>query len=388
MSKPIYLDYAAATPVDPGVLSAMQLYFAKQFYNPSATYLAGQAVHSKLESLRSKLAQTLGIKAPEIVFTAGGTEANNLAIQGVMDTFPAANVVVSSIEHESVLVPAKKYSYKLAPVRSDGLIDVKELIGLIDSRTVLVSVMYANNEIGTIQPLKQIAAELAQIRRSRQHSGNKLPLYFHSDACQAANTLDMHAGRLGLDLMTINGGKAYGPKQSGALFIKTGTQLTAQLLGGGQERGLRSGTENVAFAAGLATAIVQAQAGRAAEQKRLLGLQARFVSRLSELPGVSINGSLNRRLSSNINANFSGQDNERLMMMLDEMGVQCAVGSACSASNDQPSHVLSAIGLSEVEAQQSLRFSMGKSTTAEQIDKVLEVLKVCLSDRQNEQDSN
>lgn len=363
MTDVIYLDHAAATPMDPAVAKAMQPYFTEKFHNPSALYLAAKAVSHDIADARAKVAARLGARPGEIVFTAGGTEANNLAIHGVMRQYPDANLVVSAIEHESVLRPSAEYDYKEAPVLAHGEVDLAALEKLIDDRTVLVSIMYANNEIGTIEPLSQVAELLDGIRKARAKKGNDLPLYFHTDACQAAAYLDLHTARLGVDLMTINGGKIYGPKQSGALYVRAGMELKPQILGGGQERGLRSGTENVAGIIGLSAALELVQDCRHDEISRLQGLQRLFIELLEEkLPGVQVNGSRRHRLPNNVHITIPGQDNERLVMALDEVGVQAAAGSACSASNEEPSHVLRAIGLSESDAQASLRMTMGRST--------------------------
>ncbi|HTE57748.1 MAG TPA: cysteine desulfurase family protein [Verrucomicrobiae bacterium] len=373
--KLIYMDYAAATPMDPAVLAAMQPYFMQQFYNPSALYLSAKAVAKDIATARAGIAGILGTRPAEIFFTAGGTEANNLAIQGIMHEFPEANVVVSAIEHESVLRPAHQYACKETPVATDGRVDLDALQKLIDSNTILVSVMYANNEIGTIQPIRQITQLVETVRKQRQQAGNNLPLYVHTDACQAANYLDLHISRLGVDLMTVNGGKIYGPKQSGLLYVRAGVQLAPQTLGGGQERGLRSGTENVAGIMGLAKALELTQARRHDETHRLQALQQQFMKELERsILGAVINGSKKHRLPNNVHATIPGQDNERLIMALDEAGIQAAAGSACSASNDEPSHVLRALGLSEQDAQASLRFTMGVATTAEDVDTTVKAL--------------
>jgi len=361
--KNVYLDYAAATPLDKRVLAAMESYLVEQFYNPSAQYLAAKSVAKDIQAARVKIAGHLGARPVEIVFTAGGTEANNLAIHGVMRQFPDGNMIVSAIEHEAVLEPAKQYECKIAPVKPDGVIDIDKLTKLIDDKTVLVSIMYANNEIGTIEPIRQVSQKLKSIKDKRRKTGNNRPLYFHTDACQAANYLDLHTARLGVDMMTLNAGKIYGPKQCGALFVSAHTQIKPLVLGGGQERGLRSGTENVAAIIGFAKALDLAQASRHTEAERLQNLQQLFFDLLrQEIPIAIINGSQKHRLPNNIHVTFPGQDNERLMMNLDEHGIQCATGSACSASNEEPSHVLMAIGLSDKEAQASLRFTMGRFT--------------------------
>jgi cysteine desulfurase len=374
----IYLDYAAATPLDPAVLKAMQPYLADNFYNPSATYSAALEVKKAVGEARSKVAHWLGARPSEIIFTAGGTEANNLAIHGVMREFPVGNIVVSALEHESVLVPAREYDCREAAVRPDGRLDLDDLLQKIDDKTVLVSIMYANNEIGTVQPIREVAKLVAEARRQRGVKG--LPLYLHTDACQAANYLDLHVAGLGIDLMTINGGKIYGPKQSGVLYVKAGLKLKPLISGGGQERGLRSGTENVASIIGLATALDLAQSKRHVEAKRLQELQRLFFKLLEEqVPTAQINGSRKYRSPNNLHLTIPGQDNERLLIQLDEAGIMAAAGSACSASNQEPSHVLRALGLSDTEAQASLRLTMGRSTTEEEIKRCLQVLNQILS---------
>ncbi len=368
MKAPIYLDYAAATPLDERVLAAMQPYFADNFYNPSALYGAARDTHKVLDTARARVAAMFGARPSEIVFTAGGTESDNLAIHGIMQQFPEGNIVTSAIEHDAVLVPAEQYNHRSAPVKEDGLIDLNELEKLIDDKTVLVSIMYANNEIGTVQPISKIAKKLQFLREQRRQTGNQLPLYFHTDACQAAAYLDLHVARLGVDLMTINGGKIYGPKQSGTLYVRGGITLAPLVLGGGQERGLRSGTENVAACVGLAAALELVQANRHDEARRLQELQKQFIDAVSEeLPQAIIRGSRKLRLPNNVHLTIPGADNERLLIQLDEAGIMAAAGSACSASSEMPSHVLRALGLSDDEARASLRFSMGRATTAEQV---------------------
>jgi cysteine desulfurase len=373
--KSIYMDYAAATPVDEAVVKAMKPYFTGNFYNPSASYLAAKSVSKDINKTRSDIAQILGAKAPEIVFTAGGTEANNLAIKGVMDKWPGSNVVISAIEHESVIEPAKLYDHKIAPVDKEGIVNLNELTRLIDEKTVLVSIIYANNEIGTIQPLKDIGVMLEAIRKQRRLDGNNLPIYFHSDACQAASFLDLHVERLGVNLMTLNSGKIYGPKQSGALYIKRGLELQAQILGGGQESDIRSGTENVAAIIGFGLALSLVQNRRREESDRLQILQNSFIKTLQEkVPQALINGSLKKRLPNNVHITIEGTDNEQIMMALDEMGIQCATGSACHAASGKSSSTLDALGLSRSQAKSSLRFSMGRFTTTDDVLLVCEKL--------------
>jgi cysteine desulfurase len=376
----VYLDYAAATPLDPKVLASMQPYFVDKFYNPSANYTNAREISSDIKNARADVAKILSIKPEEIFFTAGGTEANNLAISGIMEANPGKKLIISAIEHESIVDPAHKYNYKIAPVDKTGKVIISELEKLIDNDTVLVSVMYANNEIGTIQPLTKIKQLITAVRQKRQEMGIDLPLYFHTDGCQAANYLSLNAAGLGLDLMTLNGGKIYGPKQSGILFIHRSVELIPQILGGGQERGIRSGTENVPSIIGFSEALKIAIGMKQEESKRLEKLRNYFIEKL-ETSGLnySINGSLKNRLPNNLNLSFDGQDNETLLYKLDQEGIMCSTGSACSAQKDTISATLLAIGLNEDQALSSLRFSFGRKTTKKQIDYTVMILQKILS---------
>jgi cysteine desulfurase len=376
MSKTIYLDYAAATPLDPRVLKAMEPYFTKDFYNPSASYLAARGVRQKLGEARADIARCLGAKPAEIIFTAGATEANNLAIQGVMKTFPGKELLVSAIEHESILAPASLFKSKQIKVSPKGIVDLADLKKKITDDTVLISVMMVNNEIGTIQPLREVAATVKEALKSRQKLGNKLPLYLHSDAAQAGNYFELKTNRLGVDMLSINGGKIYGPKQSGVLFVKAGVKLKPLILGGGQEFGIRSGTENLAGAVGLARALGLAQGNREAEARRVNTLKNFFASEIEKnIPGAILNMSSNYQAPHIVSVTFPRLDNERLMMQLDEAGIICAVGSACSTTNDEPSHVLAAIGLNEKQAHSTLRFSFGRFSSKSDVRKTTRLLK-------------
>lgn len=396
MSQPkIYLDHAAATPVSDAVMAIMLPYYQDKFYNPSATYLSASNVRHDIDKARAVVAKALGARPTEIIFTAGGTEANNLAIHGVMKQFPDGNMIVSSIEHDSVLEPAKNYQTKLLNVDESGRVLTDKLQLLIDKNTVLVSVMYANNEIGTVQDIIEVAKIIKSERENRTKIGNNIPIYLHTDACQAANYLMLALKQKGVDMMTINGGKIYGPKQSGALFVRTGVNLSSQIQGGGQENNLRSGTENVANIIGFADALGAAQTTKNDESARLKILQDYTQTKLlAKIPKIIINGtphitmiknsvqpkniaksiSAAHRLPNFIHLTIPGNDNERLMMLLDDTGFQCAVGSACSASSDEPSHVLTAVGISDKDAQASLRISMGRATTSDNMDKFVDQL--------------
>lgn len=371
-----YFDYAAATPISDEVVAAMRPYFADKFFNPSAMYLAAQDVKRDIAGARENVADVLQCRPSEVIFTAGGTESDNLAVRGVMDMHPDANCVVSAVEHEAVLSPASRYDKRIAAVKPDGRVDVAGLKKLIDDKTALISVMYANNEIGAVQPLREISQLVKSKLQDRRSRGVKTPLYFHTDAAQAPNYLPLLVNNLGVDLMSLNGGKIYGPKQSGILFVRTGVRLSPQILGGGQERGLRSGTENAAAVAGFAAALRHAAELRTDETARIQELSAEFMSRLlAEHPEAAINGSLEHRLPNNVHVTFPGVDNERLIMELDERGIMAAAGSACSASSDEPSHVLKAVGLTDQEARASLRFTFGRQTGAESIEALLKALR-------------
>lgn len=373
-----YFDYSAATPLEPRVLAVMVPYFSDKFYNPSAGYLAAQSVKKDLDATRQLIAKHFGCKSTELIFTAGGTEANNLAIRGILEQYLNGNIVTSAIEHDSVLKPSSKFKYKRVKVNSQGYVDEVDLRRKIDDDTVIVSVMYVNNEVGTIQPIKQIAKLVEEIRRDRKSNKNLTPLYFHTDASQAGNFLSLNVNSLGVDMMTVNGGKIYGPKQSAVLYLKTGVKLDPIILGGGQERGYRSGTENVANYVGLSVAIDLAQTEHKQNTKRMEEIREIALKLITEnIPKSTINGGRNK-IPSMIHLTIPEIDNETVMMRLDEFGFQVAVGSACKASNDEPSHVLMAMGFSRQEAQSTLRISMGKYTTKESVSHLINCLqKAC-----------
>jgi len=376
-----YFDYSAATPLCKEAKLAMEPYYSDLFYNPSALYLNARRVKQDLENARLKISQLLGARPGEIIFTAGGTEANNLAIHGVMVKHPGKKIIVSAIEHEAVMEPASKYNHSTVKVNDKALVDLAALEELIDDNTVMVSVMHANNEIGTIQPITEISQLIKNILRERNKKGNKLPLYFHTDACQAASHLDIHVSRLGVDLMTINGGKIYGPKQSGALYVRAGIKLEPLITGGGQEHDLRSGTENVAGAIGLSVALDVTRAKAFSEKKRLEELRDKTIKLLQEnIEDVVVLGHLKKRLPHNVSFAVPGIDNERLMMLLDERGFQVATGSACQASSEKPSHVLTAIGLGDDMARSTIRLSFGRETNDKSVNDLVKAIKLAISD--------
>ncbi len=376
--KRIYLDNAAATPVDKKVLNAMMPFFSDTFQNPSALYKGAREAKSALDSARSSVAQTLGARSGEIIFTAGGSESVNLAISGVMNKFPKNKVIITAIEHDAVINSADKYNSIKINVDKNGLINLASLAESITDDTVLVSVMFVNNEVGSIQPLQEISKIIANVKMERKKVANNLPIYFHTDACQAPMYLDCNVNSLGVDLMTLNGGKMHGPKQSGILYVRTGVMLEPLIFGGGQEYGLRSGTENVAFAIGFAEALRLSAVNRKDRAESVTELREYFIDKLVNNYSAQITGSSKNRIANNVQAIFTGCDNERILFSLDDLGVDAAAGSACSASNDEPSHVLLAMGYSAQDARSSIRFSLGKQTTKEELDSVIEKLSIAL----------
>lgn len=376
--KAIYLDYAAATPVDKRVLAEMMPFFADNYYNPSALYLGAREAKSALENARASVSSAIGARPSEIIFTAGGTESANLAVKGVMDKYPEGELIISAIEHDAVLKTAQKYNHKSAPVSEKGLIDILKLEELITDKTVLISVMYANNEVGTVQPIRDIAQLVMKIRNLRKSKNNKTPLYFHTDACQAPLYLDINVARLGVDLMTLNGGKIYGPKQSGILYARAGVVIRPQIVGGGQENGFRSGTENVSACVGFAKALELTFRNKPTLNRDISTLSKYFSGELESRFGAVINGHPKLKLPNNVHATFNGADNERMLFSLDSQGVYVSIGSACSASSEEPSHVLKAMGKSETDARSSLRFSLGRETTKEELDRVLGSIEIAI----------
>ncbi len=378
----IYLDHAATTPTDPTVVKAMAPFWTRNFANPSALYSLGQMSHEAVEQARATVAEILFTQPDCITFTSGGTEANNLAIFGLINktTKKKLHIITTAIEHHSVLAPIQelakqdKVSVTYLPVNERGEISIKELLAAIRPETVLISIMYANNEIGTINPIAEIGRELLKYRKNNK---TQWP-YFHTDACQATGTLDLHTERLHVDLLTINGSKMYGPKGVGALFVRRGVQIQPLMFGGGQENALRSGTENVPAIIGFAKALSLVQKNYSKEAERQTQLRNYFWKEISKkIPKVTLNGpelSGDNRLANNLNVQFAGLEGETLVLYLDAYGIICATGSACATDSDDASHVLTACGLKLVEANASVRFTLGKTTTKKDIATVIKYL--------------
>jgi len=366
----IYLDHAAATPLDPAVLAAMQPYFADEFYNPSSPYAPAVKVRRDYEAAKATLASVIGARSGELIMTAGATESINLAF-GAM----SGHVVTTVIEHQSVLAAAGRTEHTLVSVDKHGRVDPEKIRLAVRPDTWLISVALANNEIGTIQPLSKIAEVIKQIRTERLAAGNTMPLYLHSDASQGAGQLDLHVTRLGVDMLTLNAAKVYGPKQVGLLYAARAVRLQPQIVGGGQESGLRSGTENVAGVIGFATALSLADKHRHGEVARLSELRGSLQKRLVEaFPDAVVSGHPKHRLAGHLHVSFPGLDAERLIFGLEARGVLVATGSACAANKGTRSHVLTAIGLAPEVADGSLRLSLGKGTDQAAIDEAAQAI--------------
>jgi cysteine desulfurase len=364
---PVYLDYHATTPVDRRVVDAMLPYFTECFGNPASSgHQWGWKAQEAVEQARRDVATLIGAAAREIVFTSGATESNNLAIQGVAAEAPPErrHVVVSAIEHKSVLEAAARlersgWRVTVLPVRKDGMIDLESLDRAVRGDTVLVSVMAANNEIGVLQPLAAIG-EIAHARGA----------IFHVDAAQGAGKIPMDVGAMHVDLLALTGHKMYGPKGCGALFVRKRTELAPLIIGGGQERGLRSGTLNVPGIVGLGAACAICQREMPQEAIRMRQLRDRLLSGLtSQIDGVIVNGSLEHRLPNNLHVSFSGVDGESLLIGIGDIAVSS--GSACSSASATPSHVLRAILGDDVPAA-AIRFGLGRFTTDDEIDYAVE----------------
>lgn len=373
MEQITYLDHAATTPTDPAVLEAMLPYFTELFGNPSSIYRIGRASLQAIDESRSIVAEVMGATPKEIIFTGGGSEADNLAIKGAAFAQRKAgkgtHIITSAIEHHAVLHVCdylREFGFEISvlPVSSDGLVAPDDLRAALRPDTVLASIMYANNEIGTIQPV----AELGAICRERG-------VLFHTDAVQAGGTLPIGVRDLNVDLLTLTAHKFYGPKGSGALYVRHGTPLLPQINGGGQERRRRAGTENVPGIVGFATALRLAEERRPSYVEHCQTLRNRLLHGVMErIPLVELNGHPTRRLPNNANLAFEYVEGESVLLLLDQQGFCASSGSACTAGSVEPSHVLTALGFGPQRATSSVRFTLGRATTAAEIDRLLDVL--------------
>lgn len=364
--EPIYLDHAAATPLDKRVLSAMEPYFIDRFYNPSSPYAPAVAVRRDIEMARHSLARSVGAKPADVVITAGATESINLAMSAAGD----GEIITASIEHPAVLEAARRRGGRVLAVGRSGVIDSATIATEISPNTQLVSVALANNELGTIQPIKSISQLIQQERQRRIRYGERRPIWLHCDASQGVGQIDISVARLGVDLLTLNAAKCYGPKQVGLLWRASQVELQPLVVGGGQEAGLRSGTENVPGIIGFATALEIATTSRSSEARRLSVLRDSLQRQLLEaFPGMVLNGHRKKRLPGHLHVSLAGIDAERLVFMLEAKGVYVATGSACAANQGTRSHVLEAIGLEAAVADGSLRLSLGRQNDQASIDR-------------------
>ncbi|MCS6801539.1 MAG: cysteine desulfurase NifS [Chloroflexota bacterium] len=371
--RPIYLDYAATSPVHPEALEAMLPYFSERFGNPSSIYGLAREARQALDDARERIAQWLGCRPADLIFTSGGTESDNTALKGVAFAARATgnHLVTTAIEHHAVLHTCdylEKFGFEVTylPVDGDGLVSPEAVAAALTERTILVSVMLANNEVGTIQPIREIAALLrAQPRR----------IWFHTDAVQAPGYLDLDVDTLGVDLLSLSAHKFGGPKGVGLLYLRRGTPFQPQQYGGSQERNRRAGTENVPGIVGMAAALEVVMRERATVQPRVERLRDRLIDGvLACIPGARLNGHRWRRLANNASFCFEGVDGESLLMALDLAGIAASSGSACTSASLEPSHVLTAMGLPAEIARGSLRLTLGPETTDADIQTVLDVL--------------
>ena len=383
----VYLDYNATTPVEPQVLDAMLPYFSADFANASSIHTPGQRARAAVETAREQVADLIGARPQEIVFTSGGTESNNHAIFGVigermgqvlppvasssLSDSPLAkpHIITTTIEHEAVLnacqaLEKQGVSVTYLPVDREGVVDSESVRHAIRPETALITIMHANNELGTVQPLEEIG------RIAKEHK-----IYFHTDAVQSAGKIPIDVNNANVDLLSLSGHKLYAPKGAGALYVRSGTHLRQLLYGGHHQRGFRPGTENVAGIVGLGKAAEIARNFLSNDAQRVASLRDKLERGLLErVPQIRVNGALAPRTPNTTNVMFAGIEGEALVIALDLKGLACSVGAACSSGAVEPSHVLTAIGLSQEEAKSSLRFSLGRHTTGSEIDFALKVI--------------
>ena len=370
----VYLDNASTTPVDAEVRKAMEQYSAVSYGNPSSLNKMGIDARKAVEDARASVANVLGCRHNEIIFTSGGTESNNLAIQGAAraNKTKGRHVITTTIEHSSVLntckyLESEGYSVTYLKVNKEGFVDFNELEKAIRKDTILITVGYVNSEIGTVQDIASIGAI------ARKHK-----VVFHTDACQAAGYLELNVDKLKADLMTLNGAKIYGPKGVGVLYKRTGVGMKPLFFGGEQEFGLRAGTENVPAIVGFAKALELSEKKKAQEAKRTSDLRDYLIQYLLKMPGTRLNGPRDR-VANNVNVSFSGIEGESLVLMLNDDGFYASTGSACSSRSSEPSYVLTAIGLPYKDARSALRITLGRMTTKADIEGFLRALKVALA---------
>ena len=368
----IYMDHSATSPVDREVLNAMEPYFVKSYGNASTLYSLGRDARRAMESSREKVASIIGANTDEIIFTSGGTESDNIAIKGIAYRFKRRgnHIITSNIEHpadDETCKYLEKNGFEVTylPVEKDGIVNSSDLEDAITDKTILITVMHANNEIGTIQPI----SELGEIARENK-------IYFHTDAVQSVGKIPVNVEELNVDMLSLSAHKLYGPKGVGALYIKKGVRLEPIIHGGGHEKGIRPGTENVAGIVGLGKACEIAEKTLEEEAQYLTTMRDELIRRvLSEIDESYLNGHPTKRLPNNINFRFTGIEGESLVLHLDSKNIASSTGSACSSKKLEASHVLMALGLEEVQAHGSLRLTLGKENKVEDTDYVIESIK-------------
>ncbi|MGB2695729.1 MAG: cysteine desulfurase family protein [Dehalococcoidia bacterium] len=379
----VYLDHAATTPADPRVVEALLPYLTEHWGNPSSIYFEAREARKGLDAARRSVAEVLGARPVEVFFTSGGTESDNLALRGIAYARTGGrlagarrrgnHIITTTIEHHAILHSTERleqegFRVTYLPVDRAGFVDLDALQRALDDETVLVSVMYANNEVGTIQPI----ADIVRIVKERDPH-----IVVHTDAVQAAGYLGLNVDRLGVDALSLAGHKIYGPKGVGVLYVRTRTPFVAQQLGGTQEKNRRAGTENVAGAIGMATALHLAEAERAERSEHSRGLRDRLLDELpARVPGTRITGTpdRDRRLPNNASFCFEGVEGEAVLLQLDLNGVSASSGSACTTASLEPSHVLLALGIPHGLARGSLRLTVGKDNTMSDIERTLDVI--------------
>ena len=373
----VYLDHAGTTALDPKVLEAMIPYFSEHFGNPSSLHTVGQEARFALDEARERVASVLNCRPREVVFTGGGTESDNAAIHGVTTALHETgnHIVTSSVEHHAVLhacqyLESQGFEVTYLPVDTDGMVRPESVYNAINERTTLVTIMYGNNEIGTINPISEISKAIKN--RAAELSRT---IVFHTDAVQAAGYLSLNVSELGVDLLSLSGHKFHGPKGTGVLYMKRGTPYLPLIHGGGQERERRSGTENIPGIIGLSLALEAADNAREETSQRCSTLRDRIIeSVLERIPGGRLNGHATQRLPNNANFSFTGVEGEPILLGLDMAGIAASSGSACSSGSLEPSHVLLALGQSAEIARGSLRLTLGRENTEEEVDYLLGVL--------------
>ncbi len=377
----IYLDHAAATPLSEKAYKAMQDFWSKKFFNPSAAYLPAIEVRKEYETAKDRIAHAIGAKGIDLIITAGATESINLAFSSIDD--PNAEILISAVEHPSVYQTAQRFrNLKTIEVDKNGRINLDDFRQKITDKTQFVSICLASSELGTIQPLADVGRIVKEERKQRLLKGNNTPLYFHADASQGFGILEVKVNRLGVDLLTLNSGKIYGPKGVGALYVGHNVKIQPFIRGGGQERGLRSGTENVPAVIGFAKAVEEAEKHLPSEYKRLKSLKQILKKELADVKNIKFLGQDKNQLVNFLPISVAGIDAERIIFLLEDQRLYLSTGAACAANKRTISRTLQAIGLSEDEINGSLRLSLGKLNNESNIKIATKYIKEAIKSEQ------